>query len=1324
MYVYNSDGNAQNQNLIANNFITLHGTGSGSWYGAYFYNSKYTNFYNNSVNIAGGSTFSRSIYIGNGSTNIKIINNIFKNSGGGYAYYISAPGAIVASNYNDYYTTGSKFAYWYGDKNSLAALKTANGKDANSLDSDPMFVAADDLHVGGVDLNNSGLYLSVVTDDIDGDVRNTTTPDIGADEFTPPVNDAGLTNVDSPTSPVTVGANNVLLSLRNFGADTLVSVNIAWSINNVAQTTYSWSGSLPTSYTEDSINIGSYTFSGGPNYLKAWSTSPNNQLDGNNSNDTITMTLIGCVSPMHGTYTIGGATADFLNINDAIMQLTTCGVDSNVVFNINPGTYNEQVMISPIIGAADTATVTFQSSTSDSTDVTISYNASQTNNYVIFLNGADWVRIRNITVEATNPSGKVLVFNNGATHNIVFGNIIKAAPSTSNSSAAIYSNDGVDSYNTFMHNDILNGYYGVFMKSASSTAPEVGVVFKYNNVVGYHYYGTYFYYLNGLVFDHNKLNNAATTTYGYAMYLNNVNGALQISNNIIDVRPMSANYGIRLYYCNAYSGNHGKVFNNFIGVTSGTGSSYGIYMYNSKYQEITNNNILIKGGSSYGRAIYVSSGNGNRLLNNNFIMDGPGYAYYIGSTTAIAASNYNNIYSTGSHYAYWNGAKANLTALQSASGKDGNSISIDPSFMSKYDLHVTSVGLNAKATPITWVTTDIDGALRDTLTPDIGADEFTPLQWDAAVIHFNSPKGSYSAQGTSQTVYARIRNFGTDTITSMSVGYRYANGNVVTQAWTGFLLPGDTSSVLFTTSFTTQIGTKVLSAFTILPLDGDSSNDTLSMNYAGLPLIAPTYCDDFDGQNIWATPGNQWQRGIPQGNTINTPHSAPNVWMTRLSGSYANNANEYLLSPFIDFSTVTSGSTLKFWRNNKFANNDGFSVEYSTDGGSTWITLGYIGDTLGTNWYNGQTGGNHMFSGNSSGWTQSTYNLSQFNQSTNAVQFRFHLVSNTSGTDEGVAIDDFCIQMPPIPNDVGVISIDAPVDSTQIGQNNTVTVTVKNFGTATQTSIPVSYKIGSSTAINGTMTIANGLAPDSTAQFTFTQQFQSPGNDYTLCAFTSLAGDIYTSNDQVCENIKATAAALDAGVSLIVAPADTAPLWTPNAVTVRIVNYGSSPLSSVDVQYVINASAPIVETWTGTALAMGDSVDFTFTQKYNSPVGYYQVCAKTLLANDADATNDQSCKTVLADGFDEHMENGMKLWQNTPNPAHGVTLINYEIPNAGQIRFELVDVLGQSVMLVEEKQQGGRHQISVDATKLSTGIYYYTIEFNGYRLTKKMMVTR
>ncbi len=1324
MYVYYSDGNATNRNLIANNFITLHGNGNSSWYGIYCYNSKYTNFYHNSVNLTGGSTYSRAFYLGSGS-NTKIINNIFSNTGGGYAYYVYTASAVNVSNYNDYYATGNILAYWYGNRATLAALRTANGKDAYSLDSDPMFLSATDLHVGSIDLNNKAFPLSDVTDDIDGETRSTTTPDIGADEFTPPANDAGITNVDGPASPVTVGSNSVLLSLRNFGADTLVSANIAWSVNNVAQTTYAWSGSLPTGTTVDSINIGSYNFVGGPNYLKAWSANPNNQTDGNNLNDTITMTLIGCVSPMHGTYTIGGSSADFLSINDAIMQMSVCGIDSHVVFNINPGTYNEQLRISQIPGAADTATVTFQSSTMDSTDVNIVYSANSSKNYVLYLNGADWVRIRNISIEATSSSaGRALVLGNGATHNIIYGNIIKGATGVSTATAAVYSGGGLDGYNTFMHNDLLNGYYGIYMKGGSSTSLENGNVFKYNNISGFRYYGAYFYYSKNLVFDHNTLSNSSSMTYGYGLYLYYSDGAMQISNNTINAHPLSSQYALRIYYCDATSTNRSKVYNNFISITSGTGTSYGVYIYNSKYQDFTNNNILVKGGSSYGRAIYVSSGSGNRLLNNNFVMDGPGYAYYVGIASAIASSNYNNIYSTGAKLAYWNGARNTLAALQTASGKDGNSVSVDPGYMSKFDLHVTSVSLNAKATPLSWVSTDIDGDVRDTLTPDIGADEFTPLQWDAAVIAFNSPKGAYAAQGTPQTVYARIRNFGTDTITSMNVGYRYANGNTVTQSWTGFLLPGDTSSVLFTTGFTTQIGTEVLSAFTMLPLDGDSTNDTLSMNFAGLPLITPTYCDDFDGQNIWATPGNQWQRGIPQGSAINTAHSAPNVWMTRLSTNYTSNANEYLLSPFIDFSTITSGSTLKFWRNNKFASSDGFSVEYSNDGGSTWITLGYIGDTLGTNWYNGQTGGNHMFTGNSSGWTQSTYDLSQFNQSTNAIQFRFHLRTNASGTDEGVAIDDFCIELPPIPNDVGVISIDAPTDSTQIGLNNTVIVTVKNYGTATQTSIPVSYKIGSSTAVNGTMTIANGLAPDSIAQFTFTQQFQSPTNDYTLCAFTSLAGDIYTGNDQTCENIKATAAALDAGVGFIVAPLNTAPIWKPNEVTVRIFNYGTTPLTSVDVQYVINTSAPVVETWTGTALAMGDSVDFTFTQKYNSPVGYYQVCAKTLLANDADASNDQTCKTILAEGFDEHLENGMKLWQNIPNPANGNTVINYEIPSDGQVRFELVDVLGQSVMIVEEKQSAGKHQISVDANNLATGIYYYTVEFNGYRLTKKMMVTR
>jgi hypothetical protein len=1322
IYLYRWISTATDQGLIANNMVSIEG-GSSTSYGIYSYYSNYNNIYHNSINMIGGSSNSRAFYLSYGG-NTNIINNIFNADGPGYAYWINTTSAVTTSDYNDLYTTGNNYAYWSGAKANLAALKSASGKDAHSLEVDPMYFANDDLHSGSVDINNAGYYLSEVPKDIDGDVRNTTDPDIGADEFTPPPNDASIIALNYPIAPVTIGNNAVHVTMKNFGADTLKTATVAWEVNSVAQTSYSWTGNLLTGMQADSFSIGSYNFGAGATTLKIWPENPNSGVDGNHLNDTLQMTLIGCVGSLHGTFTIGGANADYPDFASALMAIQYCGIDSDVVFNVNTGTYNEQLHFLPIPGAGDTATVTFQSATADSTDVLLSFATTSSANYTIFLDGADYIAFKNMTIESQGSNSRTVVLAGGANHNTFESNVIKASTSSSSQSAVIYSSGSDDEFNTFRYNKIMNSYQGIYLRGPSSSNGASANLFEYNEITGFYYYGMYLYYQDSVKIHHNYIHSSGSN-YLYAMYLYYCNKGFDVGYNTIELTPLYGAYGTRIYYSNATYAKHAHYYNNFISISTGSSSQYGVYCYNSSYVDLVYNNINITSGGTYTRALYMYYGSNNSLYNNSIVTTNGGYVlYHYGSS--VANSDHNNFYSTGgSHFAYWGGNRANLAALQAASYKDSNSVSVDPGYYTATNLHVTNVVLHAQGVSYPGILDDYDGDLRAAV-PCIGADEFTPQQWDAAVVAFNSPKGTYSAQGTSQTVYARIRNFGTDTITSMNVGYVYGSGTPVSQAWTGILLPGDTASVLFTTTFTTLIGTETLKAYTMLPLDGDSTNDTLAISYAGLPLISPTYCDGFDGQNIWATPGSEWQRGTPQGTSINTPHSAPNVWMTRLSGDYSSGVDEYLLSPFIDFSNVNTGSTLKFWRNNKFSSNDGFSVDYSNDGGNTWITLGYMSDPLGTNWYNGQTGGSHMFMNSSSGWIQSTYDLAQFNQVTTPIQFRMHLKTNSSGTDEGVAIDDFCIELPPIPNDVGVISIDAPIDSTQIGvSNNIVTITVKNFGTATQTSIPVSYKIGSSTAVNGTISITNGLAPDSTVQFTFTQQFQSPSSDYTLCAFTSLAGDIYTSNDQTCENIRATAAAIDAGVSMIVTPLDTAPLWIPNTVTVRIKNYGSTPMTTCDVQYYVNSpGSPIVETWSGAALAMGDSVDFTFTQKYNSPVGIYQVCAKTILANDADPTNDQTCKTVLADGFEEHLENGMKLWQNVPNPAHGITMVDYEIPSSGAIRFELVDVLGQSVMLIEKDQTAGRHQVSIDASKLSSGIYYYTLEFDGYRLTKKMIVNK
>ena len=54
--------------------------------------------------------------------------------------------------------------------------------------------------------------------------------------------------------------------------------------------------------------------------------------------------------------------------------------------------------------------------------------------------------------------------------------------------------------------------------------------------------------------------------------------------------------------------------------------------------------------------------------------------------------------------------------------------------------------------PIPDVVDDIDGELRDTMAPDMGADEFTPLNKDLAAVQFTEPSDGYAAVGSQKMV--------------------------------------------------------------------------------------------------------------------------------------------------------------------------------------------------------------------------------------------------------------------------------------------------------------------------------------------------------------------------------------------------------------------------------------------------------------------------------------------------------------------------------------------------------------------------------------------
>ena len=84
-----------------------------------------------------------------------------------------------------------------------------------------------------------------------------------------------------------------------------------------------------------------------------------------------------------------------------------------------------------------------------------------------------------------------------------------------------------------------------------------------------------------------------------------------------------------------------------------------------------------------------------------------------------------------------------------------------------------------------------------------------------------------------------------------------------------------------------------------------------------------------------------------------------------------------------------------------------------------------------------------------------------------------------------------------------------------------------------------------------------------------------------------------------------------------------------------------------------------------------------------------------------------------------------ELGQNVPNPFNPTTEISFSLPESGVASLKLHDIAGREVAtLVEGMTERGAHRVNFDASQLSTGVYFYTLQFNGQSATKKMVLVK
>ena len=85
---------------------------------------------------------------------------------------------------------------------------------------------------------------------------------------------------------------------------------------------------------------------------------------------------------------------------------------------------------------------------------------------------------------------------------------------------------------------------------------------------------------------------------------------------------------------------------------------------------------------------------------------------------------------------------------------------------------------------------------------------------------------------------------------------------------------------------------------------------------------------------------------------------------------------------------------------------------------------------------------------------------------------------------------------------------------------------------------------------------------------------------------------------------------------------------------------------------------------------------------------------------------------------------GISLGQNIPNPANNSARIEYSVAEAGQVTFTLYGINGQTLFQQTEHVTEGNHQLELNTTDLANGIYFYSMDFNGKRIVKKMNVKK
>ena len=476
-----------------------------------------------------------------------------------------------------------------------------------------------------------------------------------------------------------------------------------------------------------------------------------------------------CPLPLSaGTYTVG-TVGNFATIQDAFDKLETDGVAGNVTLELVDELYTAPTdsfgfkLNGPIPGAGPDSRVTIKPA--DNKNVFIEGSGQNvlyfSNISYLTLDGIDFSGATTLTIHglhgAQYPWKNGVCLRNNSDYNIIkhltfihddFNKETYGFLSWTESGSA------TADYNQILNNFVKSSGIGICIAGKDLSTKAVGNLIK-GNLVGSETdslitWGIHSAWQQNSIIEENKVQNIRPNfDYQNTQIILGINNAFSsetiIRNNVVHNVKSNLYRGSAGIQLSGQTGNSNQVYNNMVydvQSTSAQSNSWdaGILLFYQNNPKIYYNSIYLTGNGNGGNplgsaALYISSNVTNADIKNNIFVNTRDESPYCASaiydySASNLTSDYNDLYFDDSNnnncLVRIGSTKYNSLADWQATGKDSNSVTEMPNFISPY-LHITEgeeTLLESRGVPIAGIEKDFDGQTRHSTTPDIGADEF------------------------------------------------------------------------------------------------------------------------------------------------------------------------------------------------------------------------------------------------------------------------------------------------------------------------------------------------------------------------------------------------------------------------------------------------------------------------------------------------------------------------------------------------------------------------------------------------------------------------